>query len=270
MFIKSLSTRSIRFLSLFGALLFAWSGNIHRAVVLDAETQLSMEARVRIHALLGPLPLAYWASWADQSKDYPKFWHYMAIENIEDACETRPQNIRCALERLSKVSSQDLWSEPDRIRLLLHLVVDAHQPLHVDRPGFSNTNCWVLAPKKICLHQWMDQAALGVPQASAQEIQTWIAAQREAMKIRTETPRVWLLENQDEWVWIYPKDSALIPYYCLPGAKDLPRLSQKQQAKIAERSLKRLAQSSVRLAFVLNQLYGKGQDAFESDIKMGA
>lgn len=240
----------------FVPLVYAWSHTIHRAVVDDVQRQLTPKALNTLEEILGPLPLSYWADWADKTKDYPKYWHYVSWEGLTESCVGQPKNLHCALTYLMNKNDDNISSQKDRVRLLLHLVVDAHQPLHVDMKGFANIHCNVSVPKKVNLHQWMDRDAVGV-RGDVFEISSWIHSVRMQTKIDQRTPRNWLLENIEHWSSIYPSFQGDVPYYCSKRSHGkLPVISQVQQDKIAEIVILRLAMASQRLAGVLNELYG--------------
>ena len=236
----------------------AWSHVIHRAVADDVQSQLTPKALQSIQQILGPLPLSYWADWADKTKQYPKTWHFVSVKRLTEPCVGRPKDLFCALTVLSnpKLTSINL-SESDRIRLLLHLVVDAHQPLHVDMEGFANPRCKVRVPNVVHLHQWMDREAIGV-RGDVAEVTSWIRAMRmqNQREVSQSTPDQWLLENAQYWPIIYPPFEGKIPHYCSNHSPALPIISEQQMEKIASIVLLRLSMASHRLAYLLNTMYG--------------
>lgn len=251
--------KSLLLFFLIAGQIYAWSHVIHRAVAEDVQTQLSPRALSHIQSILGPLPLSYWADWADKTDKYPKNWHYVAINVVEDVCVGQPHDLHCALEYLinSEKSSKSI-DEKDRLRLLLHLVVDAHQPLHVDMEHFRNPNCQVRTPNKVGLHQWMDRDALGV-RADVYEVSQYVKSIRlnDTGELSLGKPSEWLRENVQYWSSIYPPYEGEVPYYCKFKAKKLPYINEKQKEEVSKIVLLRLSMASVRLAALLNDMYGK-------------
>lgn len=130
----------------------AWGPTGHRLVARLAETQLRPPARAEVARLLRGEPdptLAGVANWADDLRDDPDAgdpdlgrrtsrWHYVNL--AEDDCAYRPPahcpNGDCVIEAIR--SQRALLADrrqPDAVRaqalkFLVHLVGDAHQPLH--------------------------------------------------------------------------------------------------------------------------------------------
>jgi hypothetical protein len=135
----------------------AWGPTGHRLVARLAETQLRPQARAEVARLLRGEPdptLAGVANWADDLRDNapgdnrdagdPDLgrrtarWHYVNL--AEDDCAYRPPahcpNGDCVIEAIR--SQRALLADPRQpdavraqaLKFLVHLVGDAHQPLH--------------------------------------------------------------------------------------------------------------------------------------------
>jgi hypothetical protein len=138
--------------SLLPAGAFAWGPKGHRLVAELAATELSPQARAEVARLLRGAPeptLAGVSNWADELRDNPDAadpdlgkrsarWHYVNL--AEDDCGYRPPahcpDGDCVIEAI--VRQRALLADrrqPDAVRaqalkLLVHFVGDAHQPLH--------------------------------------------------------------------------------------------------------------------------------------------
>lgn len=190
------------------SVVYSWSHDIHRAVVMDAQTQLTDKAYKNINSILKNEPLYVLAAWADQTNRYPGNWHFVDASEIGMRCR-KIDNLYCALQYL--LNKSIVIDEADRIKLLIHLVVDAHQPLHVDM-GFANTSCYVKAPRRIKLHKWMDAKSLA-PVVEI-DLASRLRDLRSSMQIKDVNLENILKENAQYWPIIYPDFDGNKPYYC--------------------------------------------------------
>lgn len=235
-------------------MVYAWSYAIHRSVVEDVEKQLIPGVRERLQQLLGPEPLAFWADWADKQNIYPKSWHHVTWEAIDTSCDPMRDHLACALDALVyKKYGVEYMPLHHRIQLLLHLVIDAHQPLHVDKTGFANPRCYVYIKKKrMNLHQWMDGGVLG---GKAAYLSVILPKERISItQIKNFSSKDVLKENAVYWDMIYPQYQGLVPYYCYKHAKTVPNISKNNQKALAHLMVQRLALASKRLAYILNTM----------------
>jgi hypothetical protein len=133
----------------------AWGLLGHRIVGEIADSYLNAKARAEIRKILGNETIAMASNWADLIKSdtayrYLSTWHYVDF----DKGLTYPQ----MQQFLAKDSSADAWTKlhfliaelkkknlaQDKkqmyLRLLIHIVGDLHQPLHVSAHGTSGGN----------------------------------------------------------------------------------------------------------------------------------
>ncbi|HEY4540721.1 MAG TPA: S1/P1 nuclease [Faecalibacter sp.] len=127
----------------------AWGLTGHRVVAQIAEQNISKKARKEITKVIGNQQLAYWANWPDFIKsdnhwDHADSYHYV---NIPSGMNREEYNV--ALENSSDVNmykkglffmkelkeNKNLSIETKReyLYFLIHIMGDAHQPLHVGR-----------------------------------------------------------------------------------------------------------------------------------------
>ncbi len=127
----------------------AWGTTGHRVVAEIAENHLSCKAERQIKKIIGNQKLAYWANWPDFIKSNPDWkmadsWHYinfpggmnrqqfdLALNNSSD--ENLYKRVLIIMDELKNNKDLSLEKKQENLYFLLHLIGDAHQPLHVGR-----------------------------------------------------------------------------------------------------------------------------------------
>ena len=123
---------------------FAWGATGHRVVGTIAEDHLSGKARKAVHAILGEESIAIAATWMDEVRsnrayDHTRDWHWVTIPDGSTYAQAEKNPKGDAIEAIelmvAKLKSDTL--SPARqlfcLKVLIHLVGDLHQPLHVGR-----------------------------------------------------------------------------------------------------------------------------------------
>jgi hypothetical protein len=128
---------------------WAWGLTGHRIVSEIAERHLTKKAKRNIQKIIGRQHLAYWANWPDFVKSDHAFdetspYHYintagnLGQDDFRMALQNSPENnIYKQLIRLTedlKNRSNSLTEQQQNLYFLIHLIGDAHQPMHVGRP----------------------------------------------------------------------------------------------------------------------------------------
>lgn len=138
------------FLSIQSQYGFSWGMTGHRVIAEIAEQHLSKKAKRNIQKLIGHQKLAYWSNWADFIKSSPDTilnetgsWHFLNTEanlnfdQFNNALqETSDNNLYKAYKRVkADVVNRNLNLQKRREALyfMIHLLGDAHQPMHVSR-----------------------------------------------------------------------------------------------------------------------------------------
>lgn len=236
---------------------FGWGATGHRATGWIANKYLSKKARKAIEQILNGQSLAMASTWMDEVRsdstfDYMTDWHWVTIpydQNYEQSTKNPNGDIIQTLERIigelksKKFSAQE---QAQRIRILIHLVGDIHQPLHVggknDKGGNDVKIMWFRVDSN--LHRVWDsdiidgtqlsytELAESLDKPSATEFKTWQKA----------TVREWANESQAYQKQVYDYGSGRLGYRY--SYLYLPIVRQ------------RLLQAGVRLAGVLNEIYG--------------
>lgn len=121
-----------------------WGKNGHRATGKIAEKHLTRKAKKKIDKLLKGQSLAFVSTYADEIKSdraYSKYytWHYvnMNFEETYEASEKNPKgDLVTGIETCVKILKDKTSSEAEKafhLKILVHLIGDLHQPMHIGR-----------------------------------------------------------------------------------------------------------------------------------------
>ncbi len=242
----------------------AWGTEGHRVAGQIADSYLTPKARAAIKAILGNETIAITSNWADFIKSDPNFsylssWHYIDL----DKSYTYPE-LKEYLDQDTKVDAytklnflivelkkKDLSKENKLLylRMLIHIVEDVHQPLHVghtdDKGGNDIKVTWFNNPTN--LHSVWDSQIIEFQQLSYTEYTAWInhTTAAERAKLQNAPISEWLFESSQVAGKIYDEvktgDS-------LNGYKyNFDHIAIVNQ---------QLVKAGVRLAGILNQIFG--------------
>lgn len=121
-----------------------WSKTGHRVVGEIASEYLNSKTRRAVSALLEGQSLAAVSNFADEIKADRKYkdfgpWHYVNIPEGKDYHEVTPSeygDLITGIEHCIKVLEDKTGNREDKIfylKMLIHLIGDLHQPMHVGR-----------------------------------------------------------------------------------------------------------------------------------------
>lgn len=122
-----------------------WGKTGHRATAEIAMSLLSKKAKKNMDALLDGETAVLLSTYPDDIKSDPSYdkygvWHYINIpegKNYDDVKENVGPNIIWALERV-KAGLKDEATPKEKkkfyLTMLIHLIGDLHQPMHIGRP----------------------------------------------------------------------------------------------------------------------------------------
>lgn len=235
----------------------SWGPTGHRVVGLIAQKHLSRKAKKELYRVLGHESLAYNANWMDYIKserkyDYMKPWHYCTIpdgQTYAEAGTPEEGDIIWALNHFTgQLKSDTLTLDEERfaLRVLIHLVGDIHQPLHVgngeDRGGndVKIKYFW----KDSNLHRVWDSGMIDGEKLSFSEWARFADhnEEGEVEKLQNSTPLDWANESK-----------AMRPsVYDFGGRDNLTYEYVHAHRKDVE---KRLKEAGIRLAGLINSIY---------------
>lgn len=235
----------------------AWGATGHRVTGWIAEKYLSKKARKELKKILKGESLAMLSTWMDDVKsdsafDYMEEWHWATVpygQTYEQSEKNPKGDIIMTLERIiSELESGTLSPEQQlfNIRILVHLIGDIHQPLHVggrdDKGGNDVKVTWF--GENTNLHRVWDlemidgsrlsytELAGSLPEPSQSEIQQW----------QKHNVRDWAAESRSYEKQVYDIGKGRLGYHY--AYRNFPTVRQ------------RLLQAGVRLAGILNRVYG--------------
>lgn len=234
-----------------------WGQIGHRAIGDVAEQYLTENAAAEVKRVLGDASLAKVSTWMDEvrsddSYDYLNTWHYVTIPEGEtyESSEKEERGdiikgIRTVVEGL-KYGNLSPEKEAEYLKILVHLVGDIHQPLHVgsqpDRGGNDVRVEWFWENSN--LHRVWDSGMINQKQLSFTELSDFVnhPTKKEIEQWQNSTVIEWAKESQE-----------LLPQvYDIPEDKEL---SYEYSYKNWDTVEKRILQAGIRLAGLLNEIY---------------
>lgn len=242
----------------------AWGVLGHRIVAGIAETYLTKKARKEIMRILGEESMAIASTWADFIKSDPSYnylspWHYM---NIKAGLGT--QDFHTYVEQdtatdaytklnflIAELKNKQLPADKKQmyLRLLIHIVGDVHQPMHLGRlEDLGGNKVQVLWFRDSTnLHALWDEKLIDGQQLSYTE---YIAAINHTSK---QQRLDWQKQPLNDWLYeSYEASEQLYREITQPWQ----RLSYKYNFDHIRLLNERLLKGGIRLAGVLNEIFG--------------
>ena len=234
-----------------------WGPTGHRVMGLIAERYLSKKARASVMKILNGQSLPMASTWMDEIRsdstyDYMADWHWVTIppgQSYEQTEKNPNGDLIQTLERVvaelksGKLSPDD---EVQRLRILIHLVGDIHQPLHVgdrdDRGGNNVRVMWFGGPSN--LHRIWDSDMIDDTRLSYTELSGFLSkpGAQEIRRWQKSSVQDWAKESQTYFKQLYDTGDGRLGYRY--SYVNLPVVRH------------RLLQAGVRLAGILNEIYG--------------
>ncbi|MCC5941181.1 MAG: S1/P1 nuclease [Balneolaceae bacterium] len=225
-----------------------------------AEYHMTETARERVQELLGNTSIPLATVWMDDIRsdgryDHTRTWHWATIadgKTYEETEQDEGGDIIWALETLIEELKEGGLSEDDerdKLRMVMHMVGDIHQPLHVgtgeDMGGNTVRVQWM--GQNSNLHRVWDTDIIMSLNMSYTEL---------AKELNKATP-----EQISEWQsasvrdWAYESVSYRDRIYNLPGNM---RIGFEYRYHNLDIVFERLLQAGIRMAGVLNDIYDEG------------
>lgn len=222
-----------------------------------AEQYLTEKAAEEVKRVLGNTSLAVAGTWMDDIRSDPQYdytgdWHWVTIPSgmTYEETEKNPNgDIIEALERkIAQLKTRNLTEneEREKLKMVIHMIGDIHQPLHVgtgeDRGGNDVRVQWMGESSN--LHRVWDSDMINSYQLSYTEL---------AGKINHPTA-----EQISEWQQATVRDWAMESKSYRDQVYDLPdnrRIGWEYRYYKFEIVEKRLLQAGIRLAGVINEIY---------------
>lgn len=237
---------------------FGWGATGHRTVGYIAEKYLNAKAKKKLKALLKDESFHLATVWMDDVKsdstyDYMSDWHWVTIETGQTYQESKKNpngDVIVTLERLiAELKARKLSgkAELEAVKIIMHLVGDIHQPLHVgccDDAGGNRVRVkWQRNDSN--LHSVWDSNMIDDSKLSYTELAQSLPEPdiNTIKKLQSASVRDWANESIALRKQVYSIGDGNLGYRY--AYKNMPTVRQ------------RLLEAGVRLAGILNQIYGK-------------
>lgn len=246
------------FLTALAFTVFGWGATGHRAVGYIADQYLTKKARLAIEKILQGQPLAMTGTWMDDIKsdslfDHTHDWHWVTIQNGEtyDQSVKNPKgDLVATLERLiAELKSKKLTpkQEAEHLKMVVHLIGDIHQPLHVgfgtDQGGNGVKVTWFGSSSN--LHRVWDSDIIDGSKLSFTELaMAWPKA--DAIRIKA-------LQSAS----VRDMATEAMTYRTQVYAYGNGKLGYDYNNNNFNTVLEQISKAGIRLAGVLNQIYGQ-------------
>ena len=236
----------------------SWGMLGHRIIGEVASKHLNETTKLKIKSILGNKSLAEVSNWmddikSDKSYDSLKTWHYVTIPDGLKYNETNVnpkgdviKGINFAIKQL-KLEDLDPQLEKEYLMMLVHLIGDIHQPLHVgngeDRGGNDVKVTWF--GENSNLHKIWDSEIINGKKFSYTELTNIInhPLHKETVKWQSDSVEDWAHQCMNFRDGIYDFESGYAWEY------------KYQYANWGILKIQ-LLKGGVRLAGVLNDIYG--------------
>lgn len=241
----------------------AWGVLGHRIVGEIAESYLSKKAKREVYKILGTESIAMTSNWADFIKSNPAYgylynWHFINVDGglSEEQLHAylEKDTATDAYTKINFLSSELKNSELPQeqkllyLRLLIHLVGDVHQPLHIGRfKDLGGNKIRVLWFRdSVNLHQVWDEKLVNFQQLSYTEFTKAINHTTKAQR------KEW--QNEPVSTWIY--HSYMIAEKIYADIKEpYQKLDYKYNYDYLDILNRQLLKGGVHLAGLLNKIY---------------
>lgn len=235
-----------------------WGVTGHRTIGHIAEQHLSKKTKKELARVLKRESLAIVTTWMDEVRsdkayNHTHSWHYATIPDGQtyETCEKSDKgDIIETIERLTsalKKGGLDAKTETEHVKMIAHLIGDIHMPLHVGNGTDKGGNDFKLKYfwKDTNLHSVWDSKIIDGKQLSYTELANSIntLSKEEVEKLQNSTVRDWANES------ITLRDAC----YEMDEKKSV---NYKYDYKHWPTVQRRLLEAGVRLAGVLNEIYG--------------
>ncbi len=129
---------------------YGWSKKGHDVIAEIAQRRLTAKTERKVTELLGGRSMVYYSNWMDAIRNdkeykYTSTWHYINIEKgetLETTERAKSGDVLSGIEHVvailkeGNVKGSTKYSKEeqgDALRMLIHMVGDMHQPMHVGR-----------------------------------------------------------------------------------------------------------------------------------------
>ncbi|OSY87979.1 S1/P1 Nuclease [Tenacibaculum holothuriorum] len=235
-----------------------WGPTGHRATGKIAEKHLTKRAKKKIDKLLKGESLAFVSTYADEIKSdrkYSKYypWHYvnMPLDTDYEHAEKNPKgDLVTGINHCIKVLKDENSTEEDKrffLKMLVHLVGDLHQPLHIGRKEDKGGNTIQVQwhRKGSNLHRVWDENML----------HKWDMSYIELAENAQDLSKAQIKEIEKGDVLDWVKDTHQLTKKVYSSAKTGDKLSYRYSYLYFPVVRQQLQKGGIRLAKLLNEIF---------------
>jgi hypothetical protein len=251
--------KSIALAVITAAVSIAWGSKGHRTIALIAEKHLTGNTKLNVERILQKEPIEDAATWPDEHRtEEDARWHFInlpvGLTRSAFDKQVKAQKGTLYTAYLQSKSTLQNASAPaaDKqraLRFLIHLVGDAHQPMHVARADDKGGNTIQVRfdADGTNLHQLWDSRLI--------DHESWSESKMVAQYDIATPQQVdqWQKDDILQWLWESYQLSTELYQQVKPGQQISEAYYQKYIAVIHQR----INQAGIRLAGELNTLYAK-------------
>ena len=238
---------------------FGWSQKGHDTTCSIAENHLTTKTKSILTALLDGKSLVYWSNWLDNASHTPQYaysktWHYKNIDKgqtIDNAPVSETGDVETALkDLLDKLLHSGLTKDDEQLtlKMVIHLMGDLHQPMHMGRKSDrgGNQHFVTFFNRECNLHELWDGIIV-------ERAHNWTHTEWREEIDRLTIEQIKEIEKGDIHSWAAETHAIAEEIY-----EDSPsdkKLSHPYVAKWTPVIEQQFIRGGIRLAYVLNSIY---------------
>ncbi|RAW00773.1 S1/P1 Nuclease [Pseudochryseolinea flava] len=237
---------------------FSWGATGHRVTGWIAEQYLNKNAKKRLEQILKGQSLAIASTWMDEIRsdslyDHTADWHWVTIQDGQtyaQSIKNKNGDVVQTIERIIadlKSKKLNMKEEQEAVKMLIHLIGDIHQPLHVgggnDRGGNDIKVTWFREDSN--LHRIWDSDMIDDTKLSYTEFAQSLE--------RPDATRLAVIQKSNINDWVAESMSYRQQVYKTGNGKLGYQYAYRNMNIVRDR----LLLAGIRIATVLNELYGK-------------
>ena len=247
--------------------IISWGFKGHRVTALVAEDYLTPQAKQAVRAILGGETLADVSTWADEIKGDPQYgnsasWHFinlplgLSYEQFVKACYSQDKDnvLSAILAAENKLASPTISQseKKDALKFLVHLIGDAHQPMHVSRAEDKGGNTIQVRfdGQGTNLHALWDSKLIDHEGLSETELKNKVETEINPSNIKA-------LQSDKPTKWLYESYTVASKLY--QDVAKSNKITEEQYRQYIPLVHERLATGGLRLAGVLNAVFSSAQ-----------